>query len=737
MRATAYLWASAAAAALMAGGEAGAQSGQPQSSESASTDQIVVTARRRETVLSVTPVSATAFGGDQLEDAGIGTLDEIAVQTPNFNYVDTGLQPRYRIRGDGLQVFNDTSDSPVGFAVDEVFYGAGALQRAPLYDIQRVEVLRGPQGTLFGRNTTAGLVNVSTQKPTAEHEGYLVGQVGSFNRRLIEGAVSGGITDRVRGRLAFYYNEDDGYQRNLAIPDGVKWSARDVISGRGQLAVDITPDATLLLKASYTRDRSIAPLVGAQGALDPDTGDPCSDARIVANECVNGTGFVFEPPDPTIGYSDSDGLPNHLDFAEYAARLNWKLSPSIELVSITGYLDYDRIYAEDGDATAVGGFLGNATAIYGLESNQFTQELQLLGETRGVNWVLGGFYYNDDRSATSTLPEFFGDAIDTTGRIQTESLAGFLSVDFPITETIGLEGGARFTNETKELDLVFAFAPDASFNVEVNEFTWRAGANWRPIDPAFFYFNAATGYKSPDFNTTLLFGDATAAAPTEPETSFSLELGSKFELADGRISLSAAIFRNHVENKQSTVTQVVNDLPVARLFNFGDVEIRGAELEFTGRFLEGLTTSFGVSLLDTEIDAPITTTFSTGPASIATPIDGNELTGTPNYTFNGLVRYDFPSIAAGQFSVQSDFNYVADQFYQLDNTERDGQEAYGVLNLRAFWRDSSDRYSLQVFVENVTDTTYASYVGTFNGFDTRLFWWGLPRTWGVRAGVDF
>ncbi len=737
MRGAAHLLASTAAVALVSQAGANAQTEQPQTGARAATDQVVVTARRRETVLSVTPVSATAFSGEQLEDAGIGTLDEIAVQTPNFNYVDTGLQPRYRIRGDGLQVFNDTSDSPVGFAVDEVFYGAGALQRAPLYDIQRVEVLRGPQGTLFGRNTTAGLVNVFTNQPTEEHEGYLTGQFGSFKGRLIEGGVSGGITDNIRGRASFYYNEDEGFQTNLAIPDGVKWSKKDVFSARVQLSVDLTPDANLLLKAGYTEDRSVAPMTGTQGALDPDTLAPCSNDRIIANECVNGVGFMGVVPRPERGYSEYDGMPNHLDFAEYSARFNWDITPSIKLVSITGYLDYDRYFQEDGDGWAVGGFLGNAGSIYGLDAEQFSQELQLHGETGIANWVLGGFYYNDDRTAISTIPEFFGDAIDTTGRIKTESFAGFVSVDAPVTETVSLEAGGRFTNETKELDLIFAFAPDASYEVEVNEFTWRTGANWRPIDPAFFYFNAATGYKSPDFNTTLLFGDASAAAPTEPETSFSLEAGGKLDLGDGRFSLSAAIFRNRVKNKQATVTQIVNDLPVARLFNFGEVEIRGAELEFAGKLAEGLTTKFGVSLLDTEIHAPATTTYSTGPASDVTPIDGNELPATPEYTFNGLVRYDFPEVSAGNFALQGDFNYIADQYFQLDNNERDTQDAYGVLNLRAFWRDSTDRYSVQVFVENVTDTTYASYVGTWNGFDTRYIWWGLPRTWGVRAGVEF
>lgn len=736
MKFKARLCVSVAATTLLSMTGVHAQSGGDQAREGSS-DVVVVTARRRETLLSVTPVSATAFTGDQLEDAGIVTMDELAVQVPNFNYVDTGLQPRYRIRGDGLQVFNDTSDSPVGFAVDDVFYGAGALQRAPLYDVQRVEVLRGPQGTLFGRNTTAGLVNVFTNQPTDEHEGYLIGQYGSFKGRLIEGAVSGRIAGPIRGRVAFYYNEDEGFQENLAIPDGVKWSKRDVFSARAQLAIDLAPEATLSLKAAYTEDRSIAPMTGTQGALDPNTLAPCSDDRILANECVNGVGFMGVVPMPTRGYSEYDGMPNHLNFAEYTARLNWEISPSVELVSITGYLDYDRYFQEDGDGWAVGGFLGNAGSIYGLDAQQFSQELQLRGEFGAANWVLGGFYYNDDRTAISTIPEFFGDAIDTTGTIKTESIAGFVSVDMPVTDTIALDAGGRFTNETKNLDLVFAFAPDADYEVTVNEFTWRAGANWQPVEPAFLYFNAATGYKSPDFNTTLLFGDASAAAPTQPETSFSLEAGGKFELVDGRVSLSAAIFRNRVKNKQATVTQIVNDLPVARLFNFGDVHIKGAELEFTGRLAEGLTTKFGASYLNTEIHAPATTTYSTGPASVSTPIDGNELPATPEYTLNGLVRYDFPEIAAGQFSVQGDFNFVADQYFQLDNNERDTQDAYGILNLRAFWRDSSDRYSLQLYVENVTNTTYASYAGAWNGFDSRYTWWGLPRTWGVRAGVDF
>jgi iron complex outermembrane recepter protein len=700
--------------------------------------EILVTAQRRETALSRTAVSATAFSGEQLQGAGIGTLDDIATQTPNFNYVDTGLIPRYRIRGDGLQVFNDTSDSPVGFAVDDIFYGAGALQRVPLYDVQRVEVLRGPQGTLFGRNTTAGLVQVTTNKPTDTLAGYLQAQTGSFWQRQIEGALNIPFAQGVRGRVAVYYDRDDGFQRNVAFPGGQRWSARNVLSGRAQLGLDLGADASLLLKASITRDRSVAPSSGSQGALDPVTGAPCSTDRILANECVNGTGFNFGKPDPKKIFSDFDGMPNHLDFAEYSARLNWNIAPSVELVSITGYLDYDRTFQEDADGSAVGGFLGNASAIYTLDAKQFSQELQLRGGSEGaLNWVVGGFYYHDRRTSTSTVPEFFGTAIDTTGRVTTEAEAIFANVDFPLGDAVGIELGGRYTTEKKTLGLVFSSAPNASYQVKVDEFTWRAGVNWRPNDVLFLYANAATGYKSPDFNTTLLFGDASAAAPTDPETSFSLEAGAKWRLNDGRLLFSVAGFRNKVDNKQSTVAQLVNGLPVSRLFNFGEVEIYGAEFELTGKVSDRLTMQFGLSLLDTKISAPPTTTFRSGPGADVTPVDGKELTATPHYKVNGLLRYDFDPVSIGQFAVQGDFTYTGHQYFQLDNNDRDAQKAYGTLNLRAFWRDPGDRYSIQAFVENVTNTGYASYVVTPGGFDTRYIWWGKPRTWGVRFGVDF
>lgn len=706
--------------------------------DSAAPGEIIVTAQRRETALSRTAVSATTFSGDQLQSAGIATLDDLATQTPNFNYVDTGLIPRYRIRGDGLQVFNDTSESPVGFAVDDIVYGAGALQRVPLYDIQRVEVLRGPQGTLFGRNTTAGLVKVTTNKPTESVEGYLQGQVGSFWQRQIEGAANIPFAQGVRGRVAFYYDKDNGFQRNAAFPDGQRWSARDVLSGRAQLGFDLGADASLLLKASVTRDRSVAPSSGSQGALDPVTGAPCSTDRILANECVNGTGFNFGEPNPKKIFSDFDGMPNHLDFTEYSARLNWNIAPSVELVSITGYLDYDRIFQEDADGSAVGGFLGNASAVYTLDAKQFSQELQLRGgRDGGLNWVAGAFYYNDRRTATSTVPEFFGTAIDTTGQVKTESGAIFVNADFPLTDQVGVEVGGRYTKETKKLGLVFPSAPNASYKVSVDEFTWRAGVNWRPNDVLYVYANAATGYKSPDFNTTLLFGDASAAAPTDPETSLALEVGAKLRLNDGRLLFSMAGFRNHVENKQSTVAQLVNGLPVSRLFNFGEVKIYGAEFELTGKVTDNLTVQLGLSLLDTEISAPPTTTFRSGPAADVTPVDGKELTATPHYKVNGLIRYDFVPSSIGQFAVQGDFTYTGHQYFQLDNNDRDAQNAYGTLNVRVFWRDPSDRFSVQAFVENVTNTEYASYVVTPGGFDTRYIWWGKPRTWGVRVGVDF
>ena len=703
-------------------------------------EEIVVTAQKREQSLQDVGISVSAFSGEDLAALGVQSQENLALQTPNLNYLNNGPSPFYRIRGDGVNVFNDTAETPAGFYIDEVYYSASALQRLQIYDVERAEVLRGPQGILFGRNTTAGLVHFISRKPTDEFEAYLEAEGGSFSHRIVEGAISGPLGEAVRARLSFKYNEDDGWQENQAAVGGDEFAVTDVITVRGQIDFDLGQNANLLVKASYYEDDASNQLYGYQGALDPVTFAPCSDARIVANECVNINGFPTGDPDPERGFTEQAELRNELEFAEVMATLQWQLTDSIELVSITAYLDYDRVLDEEFDATPVGGVLGNVTPSYAVGGDQLSQEIRLHGSYADrLTWVAGLYYIDDERFSTSTIFEFFGPPppSDTEANVKTESWAVFGHGEYAVTETVTLLGGVRYTEDDKDLDLTLLLGPGGSFNTKDDEVTWKAGLNWLPRDELLLYASAQTGFKSADFNTTLLFGDASAAAPTEPETNITYEGGVKWTFLDGRARLNAAVFYNDVTDKQATVQLSVGGIPTTRFFNFGDAEVLGAEIELETQLTDRLFVQVGVGLLDTEIKADPTTTFASGPAFDETPVDGKELPGAPSVSVNGLVRYDFPTTNSGIFSLQTEFSYQDEQFFTLDNVARDGEDSYGLVNLRVLWESADAKYYGQAFVENVGDKEYAAYSFTLGGVDQRDILWGRPLWWGVRAGVRF
>ncbi len=709
--------------------------------EEAGLEEVVVTAQKRTENLQDVPISITALTGRELDSFGYQSAVQIAAQVPNF-HIDGAFgpngPPQLSMRGVSILDFSDSNESSVAMYFDDIYKGSVAGQVAQLFDMERVEVLRGPQGTLYGRNTPGGLVHFISAQPTAQFTAGASLQLASFDQRIVEGFVSGPLadSDRVHARLAFKHNRDDGYQTNVAT--GTDFAQTDVTAVRGLLDWKLTDSITLSAKAFHSDSRGSHPGYGFYGTRDPATGSPCSLARIEASECANAAGFRDPDPDPKHVYSEFSRLPDTLKSSGGSLRLTWN-GEKLQFVAISGYETVDKVLREDCDAAAVSNLVcfGDWTA----DTSQFTQELRLSGSGKALSWITGAYYYSDEKFVTVVVPPFGG--FGSYATTEAESWALFAQGNLTLTDRLSLVAGVRYTDETRDLhDLAGVldgrggtrdgtpFLGPLSDSQSAKKTTGKIGVEWRPREALLGYATLSTGFKSGMFNTTLL-GAPEERGPVGEETITAYEIGFKSTWWDDRARFNAAAFHYDYSDFQASAVITTNGLPVARFINAGDVTMSGAELEFnmvpSSRWELGL----GVGLLRTQIHADATTAIG------GVPLDGKEAPASPAASINGLIRYHHPLGDRGRASPQLDFSWKDDFFFNPDNDGFEHQDAYGLLNLRGTWRSDSGRYEASAFVQNLLDEHYATFGFISPSFPGAYKVWGLPRTHGVRFAISF
>jgi iron complex outermembrane receptor protein len=693
-------------------------------------EDIVVTAQKREQDLSEVPISITALSGDQMEKLGIERLQDLFKQAPGVSVNENGPALQLSVRGIQLYDFGDSNEPPVGLYIDEVYMGTLAGHSASTFDIERAEVLRGPQGTLFGRNTTGGLVHFVTRKPTREFEGYVAAQYGSFDQRMLEGAVSGPLSDQVRARVAVKYNEDDGWQKSETT--GSHFAATDRLSGRAQLEVDVTDDVTVLFNIHGARVRDTSKHFGLMGLVDPATGSRCAPERARAGECIAGFG-IPSLLDHRRVESERLKLHNNIDTYGGFARLTWDLGDKIELTSISAYESVDRFYEQDADSSLAPIFY----SIDAVKAEQFTQELRLSGRSKMLQWVAGAFYYTDSKDMVfqnPTIVQAFGTDVgfENDSHLDLESWAVFGQADVYLTEQFYVTAGLRYTHDDKKLVISNDFAnpifTDHEF-IDTGNLTWKIGGTWLPSDDLMAFASVSKGFKSGAFKTT--FSRPGEAAPTGEENVISYEAGLKAEVIDNRLNVNASIFYYDYSDLQAQSVSSRDGTASSLLLNIGDVSIKGAEFEATGVITDNLETAVGISLLDTKIHS---TVLSTG----GIPFDGNEMAVSPPVSINGIVRYTVPApIFGGETTLQTNAVYKAAHFLTPENQLTMKQDGYVIWDARVSWAAPGDKWTLEAFVENILDEQYASAAFTVDVLAFNSIIWERPRSWGVRARVSF
>lgn len=705
-------------------------------------EEVVVTAQKREENVQDVGIAVSAFSGDLIEQLGMKEGYQVSDQVPNFNFNATGgaSSPVAYLNIRGVQIidFSLANDPSVGVYMDEVYQPAQGAALAQLFDVERVEVLRGPQGTLFGRNITGGLLHTISRTPTEETSGYVSAQYGEFNKSIIEGAASGSLGDTVRGRVAVQIKEQDGWQEEQRtgrddFGEAESWAARAIFE------VDLSDNLLGTFAVHGSDADSTTPARGFYGVLDPVTGVRCSDKRVINSECVNASGLRDPSPHPEEVFADAP-RPSFSKASGGSAKFEYAASWG-EFVSVTGFENYEGTHG--GQVAPHGPFaLG---FIFHTDVESFSQEFRGVGETMGGGtWAAGAYYYQDEKKGDSATIINTRDYRPLLRQTSTDTWAVFMQVEQPITEKLSVVVGGRYTDETRSLDFITDTLADGTEvpidfsalgdddEIEAGELTGKFGLEWRPSDTLMGYASFSRGYKSGGFNPER---DVTRLGPVDPEELNAWELGWKSEYQEGRVRFNGAVFVYDFKGYQALVTKTAL-LPTGavdvqtRFINLDNADIYGAELELTALLSDNLYGSLGVGLLRTTLNT------DDAIGSAGTLIDGKDLPNSPELSLNGILRYAIPT-KSGEFALQADFRWQDDSFHGIDNLITEAMDSYAIVNLRAFWRSPDQKWHAEAFVENVGDEIYslqALYSTSLTGSSRS---WGLPQWWGVKFGYDF
>jgi iron complex outermembrane receptor protein len=712
---------------------------------------IVVTAQRRAQSAQDVGITINAFSGQQLANLGVTDVADIAEFTPGVasTAAQGGVLKSFSMRGVTMSDFNPHQEGPIAVYLDDVYVSSLMGQSFPSFDTERVEILKGPQGTLFGRNATGGLVNNITKKPTDTFEGYVSGSYGRFQQRRLEGAVGGPLADGIQIRVAGLYYARDGVLKNLAGPDG---DYEDTYALRAHLKLEPTERLTVLLSGRLNHTRyaisarneaaSAIALYDTQGRhIDSRLLGPNETAAVIVNGAPVGTRpcagcdflgspagdysgrFIYDPLiGGRVGLSQKQNEHKNYNYAQgVTGNIAYDLTDDIVMTSIT---DYSHFKWRSG-ANVVGSLvptLGYDTYTDGID--QFSEELRLNGKSGDLTWVLGGYYlkvksrnaavfgdfigYFGGGSVATPNPAAIGDTLYRFAQ-RTRSVSLFGQAEWEFAPAWTLTAGGRYIWERKKYDYSISFyslAADAEFLLATpfnpsttplaiqKDRLWSAklGLNFKPSDDLMLFANVNRGVKAGGFNVPQVPGVPLADFSFKPEVLWAYEAGFKSDLADG-LRFNGAIFYYDYKNYQAFQNLGVGNSAIlnAKARNYG------AEVDIAANPMEGLNLNVGAAYtnaLAKDIN------YSPGLVADRRPAYASK------WKLTGLARYQFPIADGIDAALQADGNYTSGYFIQISNYSLLRQKGYALLNLRASLLQPGKGWRLEASVENVADKRY-------------------------------
>ena len=716
-------------------------------------EEVVITARRVSENLQEVPAAVSAFGEQSLERIQATDTTGLQGAVPNLNIVQgrgSSNATNIYIRGVGQPDALQTFDPAVGLYVDDVYYSRIRGTNLDLLDLERVEVLRGPQGTLYGKNTIGGALKFVTRKPGDEFRASAQAAVGSYNQFELKGAVSGPVVaDQLSLGLSALMAKRDGYVHDPVLKR--EYNDKNTWGVRGALAWTPVEAVRVDVSIDYNKD----------------------DASLNVGKPLNNLTTLFGGPLLTVPNDapydflarTTPGLPNSTKLEHWgtSAQVQWNITDALTFKSITAYRELKTDDYIDIDATQ----LEVGDVFVGVDQDQTSQEFQLAYEGGPVT-VVGGLFWMQE-NITSHQEAFADDLVGPVlgnptflrtidDDLKTESWAAFVNASWDVTDALSLSAGVRYTEEEKTYSRstsTFSSSPLLTANPafafkNLNE-TWddvspMVSVDYKLADNVMLYARYAVGFKSGGFNGRA--NNPGEQAPYDPEQMNSLEAGLKSRFWDNRILFNFTVFTNDYQDFQARVSGTVTDpgtglpSPELTVINAGSLKLSGAELEASVRPIDGLLLDAQVGYLNAEYDGFKDVRFTaTGGKR-----DFQEPAFSPKWTVRYGAQYTWNLGAAGDLTVGGQARFRSEHALAVDNTltnsrtRIDGlfQDEYWLFDARVVWEDADGRFNVGLYGQNIGDEVYKTDGQEFSSVGSiRTVYYGAPSTVTLRLGYKY
>jgi len=764
-----------------------------QETEQFTLEEITVTARKREETLQNVPVSITAFSGEGLENRGITSLAAINNFTPNLELNNGrpdggGSTASAYIRGVGQSDYLFPNDPGVGLYVDGVYYARTIGGMLALIDVERVEVLRGPQGTLYGKNTIGGAIKIVTKKPTGELGGKVKVDVG--NRDQIDGLISLNfpLSDKIAGRIQAASQNRDGYVTRIADDLDLGNINKDML--RADFAIDTSENFSVMLSGDVQRQRQngapgklirvIPSTAGAAPLLDGD-GNPVIDPITNRPGVIPGTGLIEGLYNNVVipnVWAATLGLPldtrfderwltgddllsngtapekDHNDIWGLSMTMDWQVQDNLSLKSISAYRKIKAKVFRDGDHSP---FPIISTAA-NIEQSQFSQEFQLSGVSMDgkLNWLAGLYGFHEKASQSNNVELLAGTfniipldlGLKTFSSLKVDSFAAFLHGTYDITEKLSFTAGLRYTNDKKELSRSFS-NPNSGYVITVREEGMALSADerfgppleesWSEFSPKFsldyqanedllLYALFARGFKSGGWSPRPQVG--TENAPFNPETLNSFEVGAKSKWHDGRMTANFSAFFNQYQDIQITTIQFdsVSGRFILPVENAGEAELYGFELEVNAMPTPELQIQMGLGYLHNQYKE-----LAEGSGIFLT----NKMVDAPEWTFNSNIQYSIPAGENGEVTLRGGAAYKSELHKDPFNATPMLQKGYWLLDAGIVYDTLDGNWRVALVGTNLTNEIHLTNGTSASAFGLFVGYFGAPRQYTLSVTRNF
>ncbi|MBC2666983.1 TonB-dependent receptor [Novosphingobium flavum] len=675
---------------------------------------IVVTAQRRSERMQDVPIAVTAIGGEELKQRGIQSSADLATSVPSLSFnTQLGGLGQPRIRGVGTAASGPGLENPVAVYIDGFYYGAQTGALLNLRDVSQVAVLKGPQGTLFGRNATGGLIQITSRDPSQELTGDVSATYGSFDTVGADVYLAGGLTDGVANGLTFHMdNQYTGYGKNFF--NGLGTQTHRSYAVRDKLV--ITPDE--------------ATKITLQGAYSYYTGANTSMQKVANITPAYPAGFgpwdVYLNTQPTLTTK----------LYSLGATIQRDIG-GVRLTSLTGYVNSRFVTTIDADQLPA----NNVVIDFDVKDKSLSQELQLSSLGSGpVTWVAGLYYY---RARSGYLPIItrlyaFGSTLTLNSHSDLDSYAGYAQATYKIGDRTNLTGGLRYTIDDRSFDAVNTAVSSSTTTTTASDshvfrkVTWRLSLDHHFTPSILGYVSYNRGFKSGFYEPQTL-----PALLLLPETLDAYEVGLKTDLFDRKVRFNIAAYYNDYKNVQ--VTQIYNSRQT--VFNGDGAKMYGFDADLTVAPTSNLELTAGVSLIHGRYGAFQQAFLSTPNLVSATggnvvtlgPLaPGKRIQNTPDFTLDLGFNYTIPT-SIGDFSLGGTFYHNSGYFSEPENRVR--QSDYNLVGASLRWRSTDKKYDIQVVGKNLGNVAYAAQLNASGTGDNRQT--AAPRTIMITAGVHF